>query len=896
MSDILGYLNGVLHRVSATFMPTEMDDVASFLRGDAWLVSTAASSTESRDKSLGAAMSTTVRYPLGATRWGHFIPLGIAGTALVSAATSSSRAVLLNFFAGNGFKQVLTVSLVPTEQQQHQQSQLHLATPGMTAGSGTSEDTAVSRDDYCSGSFSRAQRSSFSTSIDASSAPVSRKRARSDPTSSAAVDVSLDSRYSITAEAARHNCMAAVRRWFEKVEEKAFLDLNRERQNNDKGALAVTTGDEPGKHKTQLQRLLLIVRCCTDNRVAFSTRGCGIPGGQASCFGAGRRHRHGEDPLYLLLHELAALTILYEVRLAATCCAARPAVLLLPEDDGYGGTMLRQQLRDEVGYRFWVELFQQSEGASSGGTGAAEAGRGSPRGDGWRTTLIGSSSNATDVCGGPSGISQRRRPEQAETPLARGCRLAAQWGVLHLPETISSEQHTTPSEVETSSPANLFPSMAVRSGGDGCFKEVSSSIVGCPRAVRRLSAQQQEEELRRHAACFFVRPSNAPLCVFLMEALRRFPVLVCPVVLRHWQTSWTARHSLTDSLFAFHTALCPFVLSSSYAGYAGASQASPALSGVGDGSPFLASRMLQDTTDLLDALLRTAFTLAEERDTAHPLSVNDFAIEQATLFLLFYEALVHQREGQLRRIPDIVRVLVALSDRYATAAGEAATGAPSRGATTDEKVHYAVHHLLPFAPLNLFYERVAQFTAASPERRDSVREVQPYPMNSLVLPIRRMSFAHQLQHSTLLALLPIGESLMELQGVAERVWRDELPSCWRRAVAATCTEDHPAGVPSSSAEQRRVDEDSGNRTPAQLSPDNFYHPQVPHAVRVLYVLTAHALRAPTEAAKQVPIVHLQIICQLSDEQLLRVLKELQSAGLASANLKTKMVRTLLDTV
>ncbi|KAI5688897.1 hypothetical protein MNV84_01568 [Leishmania braziliensis] len=913
MSDVLGYLNGVLHRVSATFMPTEMDDVASFLRGDAWVVATAASasapqatqssSTAAIDLSRGASMPTSVRYPLGAICWGHFIPLGIAGTALVSAATSGSRTVLLNFFENRGFAQVFTVSLVPTEQQQQQQSQLCPSMPGAMGGAGSSGGPAVSREGHRYAGLWRTQQAASSSSLSgAGDTTAFRKRTRSNAASSAVVDIPLDSRYSTTAEEARHVCMAAVRSWFEGVEEEALLDSSELRQSEDGRA----ADGAHYRHEIQLRRLLVIVRCCTDNRVAFSTCGGAAGAAQASSSGTGRRHRRGEDPLYLLLHELAALTTLYEVRLSATCSTVRPAVLLLPEDDSYGGSMLRQQLREEVGHRYWVELFPQPEGASSssaarhGGTGTADAYRGARKGGGWRARLISCNSSASGAPGGSGSVLRQRQHEQNETPLTRAFRLAAQWGVLELPSAMSSEQMNVGGAVNTSSAGNSSPSMRVGSGGGGgAAEQAPSSITSGLRGVRCMSTQQQEEELRRHTSCFFLRPSNAPLCVFLMEALRRFPVLVRPAVLQYWQSTWTARHSLADVLFAFHTVLCPFVMSASSAEVTGHSEAPLGTKG---SSSFPASAMLQDTTDLLDALLSAALTLAEERDAAQPLSVNELTIEQAALFLLFYEALVHQRVGRLRRIPGVVRVLIDLSDRHASATAESgvsdasAAGVPCAGATTDAKVRWAVHHLLPFAPLNRFSERVAQLTAASHTRRDGRREVLPYPMDPIALPIRRLSLAPQLQHSTLLALMPLGESLLELQGAADRVWREELPAYWRRVVAAVSTRDDDTRVHSLPAALRVARDDAGTLTPTQLSATNFYHPLVPHAVRVLYVLTAHALRAPTEAAKQAPIVQLQLICQLSDEQLLLVLKELQVAGLASTNLKTKTARTLLDTM
>ncbi|GET86754.1 hypothetical protein, conserved [Leishmania tarentolae] len=916
MSDVLGYLNGVLHRVSATFMPTEMNDVASFLRGDAWVVATASSassqqtavtsSTAASDLPREVKQPITVSYPHGAIRWGHFIPLGIAGATLLSAATSGSRAVLLNFFESNGFEQVFTVSLVPTEQQQ--QSHAHLSTPGTMEVSGTSVDAALSPHGHRHADHWSMQRLlSFSPS-DIGGTTNFRKRARSSATSSAFVDVSLDSRYSTTTEAARHGCMATVRRWFEGVEAKALLDTDELGKGENEDASFSAAGGAQRKRKGQLRRLLIIVRCCTDNRVTFSTRGGTTGAAQASSSGTGRRHRRGEDPLYLLLHDLAALTTLYEVRLSPTGCAARPAVLLLPEDDSYGGSMLKQQLQDEVGHRYWVELFLQSESASGGSSAChGEAGttdttgRGVRKGGGWRATLIGCSSGSNGSPGGLGGVLRQRQHEQAETPLERGCRLAAQWGVLDLPVTMPSEHQSTGREAVMHSVETSFPPVGVPGGARVSEQGTSSVASGLP-AESCVSTQQREEALRRHACCFFLRPSNAPLCVFLMEALRRFPVLVRPAVLQHWQSTWTSRHSLMDVLLVFHTAICPFMLSSSFAGDTVACPAPNSPSERKEGPAFPASTMLQDTTDLLDALLDAAFTLTEERDAERPLSANDFVIEHATLFLLFYEALVHQREGRLRRIPGVVRVLTNLSDRHARAttdscaAGGTSACSPRGRASTDEKIHHAVRHHLPFAPLNLFYQRVAQLAAPACKGHDSRREVQPYPMDAIVLPIRRMSLAPQLQHSTLLALLPLGESLLELQGVVERVWREELPTRWQRVVAPVGTRDDHRRALSSPVTLRAINDGADASAPTQLSAENFYHPLVPHAVRVLHLLTAHALRAPTEAAKQVPIVQLQIISQLSDAQLLRVLKELQVTGLASTNLKTKSARTLLDTM
>ncbi|KAK7197630.1 hypothetical protein NESM_000714000 [Novymonas esmeraldas] len=797
MSDVLAYLRGVVHRVSATFMPAEMDHVACFLRGEAWVAAAG-----------GTAAATSLCFPLGATRWGRFIPLGIASADLIAAATSGSRAVLLQLLESKGLSPVLAVNLVPTEQQQQQQRQ----------ETGRHADPAG--DDRLGPHTGEAA--------------AARKRRRMSASTSAAavaVDAALDGRYGTTAEAARHGCMAAVRRWFAEVEEEAA-----EAAEAAAPAASELRGAPRLGRQRRVRRLLLLVRCCADNRVAVSTRGAraGASSAPHAASAAGRRHRGGADPLHLLLHDLAAVTTLYEVRLAATGTTARPAVLLLPEDDSYAGALLKQQLRDEVGYRYWIELLLQLDSADGD----------THRGEGWRATLV---SGPGGGGGGLAGASRRQRPQTpAETPLERGCRLAEQWGLLDV--------HA--------------PTAAVAGGGGGDDDDASP---GAPRPPRGWSRRQRETALRRDSSCFFLRPSNAALCVFLMEALRRFPVLVRPAVLRHWQSTWTARHVLSDVLLAVHTALCPFAVSAASARgdtvpppAPGADPSQGASASPPSSTAAAAATAAQDTAELLDALLDASFTLAEERDAVQPLSANDFTIEQATHYLLLYDALVCQRESRLRRIPGVVRVLARLSERGSRAAA-------------DDPVRVAVRSRLPFAPLNQFYDGVVRLAEAGAGQRGGVREVRSYPMDALTLPLRRVSVAPQLQHGTLLALLPPGESLVELQEVAERAWR---------AVAdAACS-----GEGSGTGER----DDGNDAALSLLRRNNFYHPRVPHALRVLYILTAHALHAPTEAARHVPVVQLQAVCQLSDEQLLRVLAELQVCGLASVNAKRQTACTLLD--
>ncbi|KPA75820.1 hypothetical protein ABB37_08336 [Leptomonas pyrrhocoris] len=924
MSDVLGYLSEVTHRVSATFMPTEMEDVASFLRGDAWvLVSTHAAAADSgREPATTAnptdgndAPPTLLRYPLGATRWGRCIPLGIAGTTLVSAVTSGSRAVLQNFFEGSGFAQVFTVHLVPTEQQQQQQR-------GGRGGGGSGNRTGVSTTAHVASSSPPSFQAGQGGCVGCTAA--SRKRRRlstaAPPPAAHIVDVTLDGRYGSTAQAARHACMAVIRRWFEDLEDSL---RPRDEEEEEAWKAPKELDERAAPQKAQLRRLLVLVHCCADNRAAVSTGAGRAPSSSYSSSTAvgggaapsplsgssGRRHRRGDDPLLSFLHDLAALATLYEARLSATACSVRPAVLLLPEDESYGGAMLKHRLKEEVGYRYWVQLFspsdqhrhrqeqppRQTNGGGSAGDASSLVRQRVNVGASWKASVVGGSAAHRN------GLSQPQlHHRQGEAPLVRGCRLAAVWGVL---DSSVLSAGADPADTDVKSLAD--PSLPV-------VKETAADRrTSSPLLFTHASASQLDEALRRHPACFFARPSNAPLCVFLMEALRRFPLLAPLAMLRHWQSTWTARHSLNDVLFVFHSTVCPFAMSAAHQD--ASTLRSSNNNGDGGGGSVLStpspSSLLRDATDLLDALLDASFTLAEDRDAVVPLSSNDFRIEQATWFMLMYEALTQQREARLRRIPGVVEVLLRLYGRHA---GGPAVGAPTpshlttttstKSSTEDEAIRYAVRHLLPFAPLNVFYQAVQQCSAAPPPppllTRNSTaakREVVAYPMSSLVLPLRRMSVALPLRTTTLLSLLPPDASLQELKGLAEQRWAAELPESWQKMVTqARGTQRRSLAALHASDSHDRHAGDSWMAASTQLSPANFFHPLVPHAVRVLYLLTAHTLHAPTEAAKQVPVVQLQVICQLTDEQLLLVLKELQTAGLVKINWHAQTARTLLD--
>lgn len=370
------------------------------------------------------------------------------------------------------------------------------------------------------------------------------------------------------------------------------------------------------------------------------------------------------------------------------------------------------------------------------------------------------------------------------------------------------------------------------------------------------------QRLRQERLPFFLRPRNVPLCCFLCEALRRFPQIVTPTVLQQWMVVWTARHALADVMVAFHATLMPFTMSTIYA--AALEGGEPAVTEDANGTEGNHGRRrtsyadtLRDSVTLLDAVFATA----------RQWTVDGGRIEACVRFMWLYENIVLQRPFLLLRCEPLRRALVEVHEAEGGAApGTAAT--PTR--TDEEKARYALRHLLPFtAPSRILQTAPPAF----PEEAGSTR-IPSIP--AVMRPANvRVPVTGALLRAVLLAVMPPNQSLLELQAAAAAstaALRSILHGEEAGAGGIGCV---AAGLSS------------------RCSAHSFYHPLVPESVRALYVLTAAGHQSRTSREKHVPLVQLQQLCQLTDEGMLLVLKELEMAGLAAANMRDYTARSLL---
>ncbi|CCW66662.1 unnamed protein product [Phytomonas sp. Hart1] len=788
MAEVLAYLNEVVKSVSSWLMPTELDDIVRFLLGrhvqtvDLDAATTASGGLEKGTDGPTAANAQAeaeaewlpsppplrqIALPDGLTAWHDFIPLGIATDSVVWGHSGDDGAALQTFFRGRGFDAVLSVNLTPTN--------------GATL---TGPSSALPHEDAQAEGPSASFRS---------------------------------------IQESRFTCVEAIREWCKAVEEASkagapespargstgpFPGLNAEAKRG-RDALDRPSPAFPKGFTTR--RLLVIVRCCTDNRATFSTTVSGKPSPRgrrkangADNVGAARRHRYGSDQLQLFLHDFSSLGTFHNIRLRRRGWGIHLALLLLPEDQLYGGALLERRLEEDVRHLYHVKLFTQHDDYNV-------------------------DENANQ---GESALGFN--PHRPSATFARIHRLAMLWEPSLL---------RPPSSTEAAPRAN--------SDGDAV-------------AFRM---EDLERRLLRERRFFFLRPHNLPLCCFLREALRRFPLLVPSAVLRGWQRVWAVRHSLQDVVLGFHTILMPFAFSSRWAAESsdrpsgafgpGGDEGDPALSAVAPAASRDEIRkrrrttradLLADTTAILDGLLSASDAVGR-----------GYRLDTAVIFMLLYAELLDGQGGSLHVLgcQPVVKALEEIYDREEEACGmsfgDAETVAPEGSSLVDtkHKARWALQHYLPF------------FRPAKGVPAVTVEQ----------LPNLKISLANTLAKTLLDSVLPPDRSMQEILRVAT----------YQVDSLATLHTPQSPEYCEGAWDERGV-----------LSDNNFYHINIPDSVRVLYLLTAHAQRCEVEKAKYVRIVELQQVAQLSDEAVLLVLKELEMTGFIQINFQSQTACSLLQ--
>ncbi|SCU71767.1 uncharacterized protein TEOVI_000334800 [Trypanosoma equiperdum] len=347
---------------------------------------------------------------------------------------------------------------------------------------------------------------------------------------------------------------------------------------------------------------------------------------------------------------------------------------------------------------------------------------------------------------------------------------------------------------------------------------------------------------------FFVRYENLPFCCFLREALRRFPVILPPLLLRQLQSLWAFRHQLSDVVVGLHSLLSPFALSSSV--HATMSEANDVTTSPANVVQGTSRGYHENMTQLSNSieLLNILFAAACEWADGHLLN-------EAVAFAVLYEDLVFGRLTRLKRIPGLTAYVERLSPK-------------SVGPTDLSK---ALTSCVPvFVPNAL--------TGSGAYIRDELSQEQQYVMRRplslppiMAVPGAKVSLATELLRSTLLAVLPPHDSLEEVQKAVRAF----------PCAGGKCDE----GTPSEAL--RHGDTYCG------VAYNNFFSPLIPDSVRVLHLLTSHAMASSNVKQQFVPLSLIQRICQLSDESLIRSLVELQLTGMATVNMREFKARSSL---
>ncbi|RNF18374.1 uncharacterized protein Tco025E_04520 [Trypanosoma conorhini] len=366
-----------------------------------------------------------------------------------------------------------------------------------------------------------------------------------------------------------------------------------------------------------------------------------------------------------------------------------------------------------------------------------------------------------------------------------------------------------------------------------------------------------ERVRQRESDFFFVRRDNLPLCCFLREALRRFPVILHPVALRQLQALWATRRQLGDVATGLHALLCPFAHSASAReGCASSTVAPPpavapatdtAANGGRNGNDGMCRHA--DTVDILNAVLVTAGQLAD----------GDL-LNEAVAFAVLYEDVVWRRPTRLQRIPGFVAVLERLWRRW--------------GNESSMDFHAALASCVPvYTPSSTLQDASYQRPGEAAAEGARAVVVLPAPMR---VPAAKVPLGAELMHAALLAVLPPQESLEEL----------------RRAVGQCGSHGGPRGEAGENSRDRACA--AAAMQGSALSENNFFNPSIPNSVRLLHLLTAHALGQGSCRQKYVSFAVLQRVCQISDEALVRALKELQLAGLVKLDGSGAKARAALD--
>ncbi|CAD2220612.1 hypothetical protein, conserved [Angomonas deanei] len=210
---------------------------------------------------------------------------------------------------------------------------------------------------------------------------------------------------------------------------------------------------------------------------------------------------------------------------------------------------------------------------------------------------------------------------------------------------------------------------------------------------------------------FYLRKENIPFVLFVVDCLRKFPVLIHKSVFNVMKTVWCFRHSLKDVLNNFHFLFIQFKTYESAFLTDGKAEERHGTGGVSRRVRNSVIDVLTDGKDVLNILFDTAFKIVNTNSANGGEANKDGMLEESTLFLLLYQSLINGESepannfSYLLKIKALHTVLLSIYQRECNVQHgdhSQASCAVCSTLSEEERIRHTLRHLLPFLTVNHF--------------------------------------------------------------------------------------------------------------------------------------------------------------------------------------------------
>lgn len=424
---------------------------------------------------------------------------------------------------------------------------------------------------------------------------------------------------------------------------------------------------------------------------------------------------------------------------------------------------------------------------------------------------------------------------------------------------------------------------------------------------------------------FFLRPNNLVLAWFLWHSFQLFPVLLFPSWLESLERLWASRHVLDDVVHAMHSLLMPFQYSTermpSYGQTKGVEmkeKEKESLTALLDALYATASHFsvqvianIVRSSSSASEFVKTSTNSEVKRDSSSASKGDIFGLNstnketfffvshiEAAFFLLLYEDLIYGRGSRLLGFPRIVQCLAAFSpgrlDKDFGSSYETPIKAKKENIEecTYRNLYTLASEVLSSGALPFLHRSSTSFCccSSSSKSEESRNFLLPQYITAQYGSLAPF-VGQQLQRAAAFCASPPFSSLEQLH--ASLQYSPSFPSLPSTSLSTIPFLPLPWMQPS------------------RMSPNNFFSPFITPEIRLLHLLTSHALktlqpkslsssrRRHRAAANSkasllfVPLSQLQWAASLTDLSLISALEVLRSSGLIAVSPTEVAARSML---